>query len=48
MTLGKTIATLVVGMLLQGITSCAQVYVPLWDGGDGGVGDAGADARSQD
>lgn len=48
MTLGKALATIVVGMLLQVITSCAEVYVPLWDGGDGGAADAGADARSQD
>lgn len=46
MTLGKAIATLIVSMLLQGLSSCAEVYVPLWDGGDGGAGDAGvADGR---
>ncbi len=46
MTLGKAIATLIVSLLLQGMSSCAEVYVPLWDGGDGGVSDAGGrDAR---
>jgi hypothetical protein len=46
MTLGKTVATLIMSLLLQGLGSCAEVYVPLWDGGDGGASDAGvADAR---
>lgn len=46
MTLGKAIATLIVSLLLQGLNSCAEVYVPLWDGGDGGASDAGvSDAR---
>lgn len=46
MTLGKTVAALIVSLLLQGLGSCAEVYVPLWDGGDGGASDAGvADGR---